>query len=418
MRNRTTMCAMAAGIVVLLLAGAGYAQEAEKSLKELPTGQPLWQFNQQLLSQQVEPLEVDVDLQQFHEQRLLLGLPEDHGESQKIGVLLRTTGESQPQRTWTQYYHSSEPVLGLQLKALPAALKSQLKIAADRGVAVTGYNSEAEADLSKVFQRDDILLTANGAPLGKSDDLVAVVLKAGSRKDVVVNFLRAGEGRQVATIRSGTLVRSSVRKSFFDTVSQAQEKYVLGVVAKKLDELTRSLLKIGDDEGLAIKKVLPGGAAEEAGMKQHDIIMTVDDEPVASNDTLVEQLQDSGGAAITLSIMREGRRLSLEVTPRTQKRYEVVGVAVSPGTQGVLFQQAAGMPWTLRMDEPQRIATDFVLGGLSLTNQQQAEPLDTETLGTQLKEIRKAVRSLNRSIERLDEQLSKANEKQAKPADE
>lgn len=65
-----------------------------------------------------------------------------------------------------------------------------------------------------------------------------------------------------------------------------------------------------------IQEVLEGSPAAEAGLKKGDEILEVDGKPIKRFQELREQIIDSEGAPMQLSVMREGSRLRLVVTPR------------------------------------------------------------------------------------------------------
>lgn len=73
--------------------------------------------------------------------------------------------------------------------------------------------------------------------------------------------------------------------------------------------------------GVRLTAVAPGGPAAAAGLAPGDVIVAVDDEPIATGDDLRALLGASGpGAVVTLKVLREGRTrdvvATLGVAPR------------------------------------------------------------------------------------------------------
>ena len=64
-----------------------------------------------------------------------------------------------------------------------------------------------------------------------------------------------------------------------------------------------------------IGELLPGEPAEQAGLQPGDLLLTADDVPIESWSDWVEYVRDRPGRSITLEIERNGRLLSLELTP-------------------------------------------------------------------------------------------------------
>jgi S1-C subfamily serine protease len=85
-------------------------------------------------------------------------------------------------------------------------------------------------------------------------------------------------------------------------------------------ELARSLDLLID---LAVEIVIvePGGAADRAGLQPGDLIVEINDRIVSSVDDMHRLLSRVvAGEAISLSVVRRGRRLDVEVKPRTAAR--------------------------------------------------------------------------------------------------
>ena len=62
--------------------------------------------------------------------------------------------------------------------------------------------------------------------------------------------------------------------------------------------------------------VHPGSPAKSAGLEAGDIFLRVDGEPVASFEELAQRIRGGEGAPLALVVLREGRELELEVTPK------------------------------------------------------------------------------------------------------
>ncbi|MDD7917410.1 S1C family serine protease [Actinomycetospora callitridis] len=81
----------------------------------------------------------------------------------------------------------------------------------------------------------------------------------------------------------------------------------LGVNAKSVTD--------GASDGAQVLNVRQGGPASRAGLLEGDVVLRVDDRPIASADELVVAVREHPpGQAITLGVVRQGRPLSLQVT--------------------------------------------------------------------------------------------------------
>jgi regulator of sigma E protease len=62
-------------------------------------------------------------------------------------------------------------------------------------------------------------------------------------------------------------------------------------------------------------RVVPGSAAERAGLTQRDRVLAVNGKPVATWFDFTAEVASSPGKALTLTVEREGRRFDLKATP-------------------------------------------------------------------------------------------------------
>jgi serine protease Do len=78
----------------------------------------------------------------------------------------------------------------------------------------------------------------------------------------------------------------------------------------------RANLKIaGVNEGVFVEQVAPGGPAEKAGVQMGDVIVSLNGKPVREGNDLVNPITAAPvGSAITLGVMRDGKRQEIKVT--------------------------------------------------------------------------------------------------------
>lgn len=81
-----------------------------------------------------------------------------------------------------------------------------------------------------------------------------------------------------------------------------------------------------------IGTLVPGEAAEQAGLRPGDLILSVAGEPVATWDAWVKQVRDHPGQSLSLRLERGGEELELDLTPRPV-----------PGPDGEIGRVGAGV---------------------------------------------------------------------------
>ncbi len=97
-----------------------------------------------------------------------------------------------------------------------------------------------------------------------------------------------------------------------------QGKVVRPWVGIGLQDLTPELMKsfnIEEKEGALISQVFEGSPAEKAGLKVGDIVVEIDGKKIKnSQDVVREVLKKKVGQKIELDVIREGKRIKVEVT--------------------------------------------------------------------------------------------------------
>jgi serine protease Do len=90
----------------------------------------------------------------------------------------------------------------------------------------------------------------------------------------------------------------------------------IGITFSSDPEQARNLLKAfgSVSEGVFVQSVAPGGPAEKAGIKEQDIIVSVNGKPVRDGNDLVNTISTTPvGTTVTLGVMRGGKRDSYKV---------------------------------------------------------------------------------------------------------
>ena len=122
------------------------------------------------------------------------------------------------------------------------------------------------------------------------------------------------------------------------------ERGFLGVSVTDLNEKLARQFNVPSLSGALVDDVTPGSPAEKAGLKQGDVIRTIDGRNVDSKDALTSMVASVGpGTEITLGVLREGKSLTLRVTLGTRPENLALkggaGKAPSTGTlRGITVQ--------------------------------------------------------------------------------
>ncbi len=103
---------------------------------------------------------------------------------------------------------------------------------------------------------------------------------------------------------------------------------VLGVRTEDISGQLGAYFGVPGGEGILVEEVLPGSAAEKAGLKAGDVIIKVDGERVKTTMELREKLRSKREArSVTLEVTRKGAAVSLPVEIESPKPVEPSALA-------------------------------------------------------------------------------------------
>ena len=114
---------------------------------------------------------------------------------------------------------------------------------------------------------------------------------------------------------------------------------VLGVMG---GELTTDLAKaFGYDKqnGAFVSQVMPGSAADNAGIKAGDIIVSINDNPVRSFGELRAKVATMGaGKVVNLGIIRDGKAQAVQVTLKQSDEMTTPVKSIHPALEGAKLE--------------------------------------------------------------------------------
>lgn len=97
--------------------------------------------------------------------------------------------------------------------------------------------------------------------------------------------------------------------------AEPASEYYIGVLAQPVDGTLRAQLKLPEGQGLVVAQVLPESPAAKAKLQQHDVLLRAGDKPLAAVTDLVSALEAGKDKKLRLEVIREGKKIEVEVTP-------------------------------------------------------------------------------------------------------
>ena len=94
-----------------------------------------------------------------------------------------------------------------------------------------------------------------------------------------------------------------------------------------------------------VGRVLDGQAADEAGLKADDKIVSLGGIPIGGQGQLIDELQKNGGKATEIVVRRDGKEVSLPITPRMIEDKVMIGVQFGRGPRVYIERHPGPTPW-------------------------------------------------------------------------
>jgi regulator of sigma E protease len=91
-----------------------------------------------------------------------------------------------------------------------------------------------------------------------------------------------------------------------------------------------------------VSEVQAGSAAEAAGIEPGDVFVAIDGEPIRTFEDVRRYVTSRPGVEMTVTMLRDGEEIDLEVTPRREEIEDRFGNTIEVGLIGVISDAEAG----------------------------------------------------------------------------
>ncbi len=227
--------------------------------------------------------------------------------------------------------------VGVFLAEIDGERAKALKLREERGVEVTKVESESPAARAGL-KVGDVVLDYNNQRVEGIEQFRRFVRETPPGRDVKLSVSREGS-LQTLTVRVGSRKIPGTMEPMIGMVAprvpEAPEfrfprngmvfwsSSILGVEAEGLEGQLAQFF--GVKEGVLVRNVMKGSAAEKAGLHAGDVITKVDDTRVSSPSELTRAMRAARNASrksVPLVVMREKRETSITVTVDDEDRSE------------------------------------------------------------------------------------------------
>ncbi|HEX2580830.1 MAG TPA: DegQ family serine endoprotease [Dongiaceae bacterium] len=206
-------------------------------------------------------------------------------------------------------------LLGVALQQVTPELAEGMHLPNAEGALIANVTEGGPADRAGIKQ-GDVILQFNGKPVPEMRILPRLVAEAPIGARVPVMVFRKGQTKTV-DVQLGELTETAEKATQPGNGKVAPEKktgsVTLGSLGLKVDRLTdakKQQLGLAKDlDGVLVVGVDDSGPAAEKGLQKDDVIVEVDQHPVAAPADIekrVQEADDNGFRVVTLLVNRSG----------------------------------------------------------------------------------------------------------------
>lgn len=191
--------------------------------------------------------------------------------------------------------------LGVNIQSITPELASALKLKDTKGVLVADVVSGGPAEKAGIKQ-GDIIVAYEGKTLQDSHELPAMVAATPVGKEVALSVV--SDGRE-HTVNAKIAAMDAEELASNEPAKPTQGKW--GLQLQDVNPQLAQQLGLKSDHGAVVVDVKSGSPADEAGLRQGDVILEVNRNPVKSVKEVKEQVSKAGDKDTLLLLVQSGQ---------------------------------------------------------------------------------------------------------------
>ena len=208
--------------------------------------------------------------------------------------------------------------IGVMIKTVDQKMARYHNLETGQGVLVDNVQPNGAAEQGGLKQ-GDIILEVDGVGVGSANQLQSLIARKRVGDDIVLKVFRYGETfEKTLTLKARTEDEglADARRFDADLGSDRSESTVdMSALGLDLGDLSRSDRRTLDiDAGVAVRGVEVYGEAFEQGIREGDVLLSVNRQPVESADEVEELVENADdGDVLLLEVLRSNGMKSLVV---------------------------------------------------------------------------------------------------------
>jgi len=179
--------------------------------------------------------------------------------------------------------HASHGYLGVMIQPVTQELADSFGLKDVRGALVAQVMDKSPA-LRAGVQVGDVIVRFNGKPVTQSSDLPPLVGETPVGEKVAIDVIRKGKPKTLQA-----KIQELTETAEAEEAKPKAEKALAGMHVRDLTESERK--QIGLESGGVLVTGLDDGVARDAGIREGDVLMAINNQPVKSSAKLKDQLE-------------------------------------------------------------------------------------------------------------------------------
>ena len=200
--------------------------------------------------------------------------------------------------------------LGVVIQRITPELQEAMELESDAGALVSRVDPKGPAKDAGI-ERGDVIVTFDGTEIEEMDELPRVVAATPPDKKVEVVVLRDGK-RKTVSVKLGTLEEETAVAG----LQREDKEGAFGLTVQDLTPEVAEQLGVEEDAGVVVTRVEPGSPAAEAGFRRGDVVLEVNQEPIADTEDFLAATTDKDKA---LLLVRRGENSIFVALKRESK---------------------------------------------------------------------------------------------------
>ena len=236
---------------------------------------------------------------------------------------------------------SGNSYLGVDTRDITTDRLSALQLKEERGVEVTMVDQDAPAGKAGIKERD-VILSVNGTQIESVEQLRRVIHEIPPGRVVTLGLSRNGQPvtvkAQLADRKTNFMNLPSVKTFKFEvpptpvvpdidipvSVVVVHSSARSGLMVENLTPQLGIFFGVKNGQGVLVRSVEKGSAAEKAGFRAGDVIVKVNNEPVNDTGDFSHTLRAGKENTVSIGIIRDKKEQTLSLTLPERKRSDLI----------------------------------------------------------------------------------------------